>query len=1196
MNSFNNKFQVINSNNLELMAYCTAKIIKQEPLDDPMDKEHICVMNLGMKTYLSQKISLFNDIESNIQYDQIWQLIWYIHKCINPQALDKNLYDHKHLLWNILSLKDIWNDKNKEPLLGRMQEYVLDDENGIRAYELAARLADTYDQYQMYRPEWIIAWDSFSDDDFTLYSKDPQSDNAIGKWIKSLCTSYQRYDHTLNSILHNNIWQIRLWCLLRKNFTYVDDGTLKIVNNEYIIERKEVDAFVKQLCSYDRSELLFKLKQDLVNEKLKLVNIPKRVFIFGISALPIQVMEFLHALGYRTDVYLMLLNPCAEYWGDLISNNQADFQNFKKLVKKINTLNSIDFKGQKNYQSQQIEYKLDQYDYTGARTEGNELLLSLGKQGRDNLSLLLNLEPVPDFSNYFIYSSNDSVLKFIQNSMLSLEKRDKYLVKDEDDSIEIHSCHTILREVQVLKDAILRKFAKAHENNQKLLPRDIVVMVPSINTYAPYINAVFAQDDGGVKIPFGISDRTVQEQSSIAEAILSLLSISSVQINNSYVINLLSNNAIGRKFNISQDDVLTLCTWINESNIHWGLDFSDIKEDSELDLPYSFTKGIERMLLGSMLAYDNENSTYNQIEGSDGILLGNFVHFIRQLYNLRLIFTPNLQNDPILWVKYLNTYIINAFFYMDDDNLLEVQNILNIIQEAQDISYDLINKPKITLPVFCAMLKSAISSQREFSMFYKDRVNFCSLVPMRAVPFEHIFVLGLNDIDFPRQENAPGFNLMTIPALAKRADRSRAHDDRFLFLEVLISAKSSLYLSYIGKSPNDQQDLNPSSILGEFIDYLVDNTTLECLAEQTDSNIIERTIKDRFILQEYLSSYNILNYVQTSYAHKLNRYGSYDQSSFVKVDNCQELRPAIGYDQYFSIDDLQESYDLDLDTLKSFFKKPYKYFLNKLLQIYPALDVQESFTDTEPFEINLFDQKLIINDLLENDKISFEQYILSKHNKAQLPFGIFENKAVEALKENYLKIKDILLIHANIDNLSSLSYSPCNRLSRVISYEQRDFSFYITGKYLNIPIAICTFAKSDFKNPNYSHVLDAVFLQIAYFMSQGALVNIKLIDFNGNCFYLEAMERQELLAFIDKLLEFYLKANLTALAICDKEILTTDNSEYLANYKGKDYQIEFNYLFDKLDKGFVNTKAYELALEFDQFVKQNIKSRLVMDI
>ncbi|WP_150322595.1 exodeoxyribonuclease V subunit gamma, partial [Enterobacter hormaechei] len=54
----------------------------------------------------------------------------------------------------------------------------------------------------------------------------------------------------------------------------------------------------------------------------------------------------------------------------------------------------------------------------------------------------------------------------------------------------------------------------------------------------------------------------------------------------------------------------------------------------------------------------------------------------------------------------------------------------------------------------------------------------------------------------------------------KRGDRSRRDDDRYLFLEALISAQSKLYISYIGRSIQDNSERFPSVLVQELVDYI----------------------------------------------------------------------------------------------------------------------------------------------------------------------------------------------------------------------------------------------------------------------------------------------------------------------------------------------------------------------------------------
>ena len=281
------------------------------------------------------------------------------------------------------------------------------------------------------------------------------------------------------------------------------------------------------------------------------------------------------------------------------------------------------------------------------------------------------------------------------------------------------------------------------------------------------------------------------------------------------------------EFNIDADDVSLIVRWFADNAVFWGLDDFDTQKESEIKLEGTFEEGLKRMVSGEMLGPDYDS--YPEIEGDDAKLLGNLAYFIRELKKLRDIFTPTLSIEPGEWGRLLNEYIINKFFVLDEDVLSELNPLFETVDSVSQIVNSLKHKPKITLQVFLVMLSRALDMQREYNPYLRDRINFCSLVPMRAVPFKHVFILGLNDMDFPRDERTPGFNLMSVKGLFRRGDRSRGLDDRFLFLEALISARESIYFSYIGQSPIDRKELNPSVVLTELMDYVCDNFTLEGL-------------------------------------------------------------------------------------------------------------------------------------------------------------------------------------------------------------------------------------------------------------------------------------------------------------------------------------------------------------------------------
>ena len=206
-------FNLINSNDLNWLSDICTEIIKINNsrfslVERCLHFEKIIVMNKGMETYMRQHIaSSSSKIAAGIEFTQLWGFIWSIHKLIN-KADDLNRFSHDYITHTILATKDKWLcDK----AFKRMQDYVeQDDESGVKTYELCIKLADTFDQYQMYRPDWLASWSKFTKEEFELFENNPLHEGEIKKWI----IHASRNNHSLRNLLTDNIWQARLCKLI----------------------------------------------------------------------------------------------------------------------------------------------------------------------------------------------------------------------------------------------------------------------------------------------------------------------------------------------------------------------------------------------------------------------------------------------------------------------------------------------------------------------------------------------------------------------------------------------------------------------------------------------------------------------------------------------------------------------------------------------------------------------------------------------------------------------------------------------------------------------------------------------------------------------------------------------------------------------------------------------------------------------
>ncbi len=302
--------------------------------------------------------------------------------------------------------------------------------------------------------------------------------------------------------------------------------------------------------------------------------------------------------------------------------------------------------------------------------------------------------------------------------------------------------------------------------------------------------------------------------------------------------------------------------------------------------------------------------------------------------------------------------------------------------------------------MFRILLSSSLEDERDFTPFLRDRVNFCSLIPMRAVPFRHVFILGLNDADFPRHERAPGFNLMTLKRLHRRGDRSRGQDDRFLFLEALLSARESIYFSYIGESPVDQQVLNPSVVISELLDYLADNFTVPKPGPDAMADI-----RRRLVVREHLAAYNPENYVKEPERESGSwlRLPSFDPAfNLHRDDSGGGLEPACLCTSRALSDVIPPVSELtvDLSGLKNFLSNPPRTFLRQVLGIRLSLEEETELEDNEPFTLSPYQSAPFYRSLLRADADRREEMLQRSFKLGALPAAVFGARLRKELLEN----------------------------------------------------------------------------------------------------------------------------------------------------------------------------------------------------
>jgi exodeoxyribonuclease V gamma subunit len=923
-------------NRLEILADKLAEILAQNPLP-PFEPETILVQSRGMARWLAMETASRLNIWANCDCPFPNTFINKIFRSVLPEIPDNSSYGREKVTFHLMGmLPNLVN----EPAFKPVKTY-LENDSDLSLYQLAAEIADLFDQYTIYRPDMILAWES---------DNDPEK--------------------------HEQAWQSQLWRHLI-NLLHQTDQNLEP----------------------HRARLLEILPKTVSSAGFNPMPLPNRVSIFGISSLPPYHLKILSALARFIELHFFVINPCREFWADIIADRQiVRISREEKVSEEMLHLH-----------------------------EGNSLLASMGKLGRDMIRMLQDIDCLE--SDYFIDPGQDNLLSSIQQDILYLRERgsvfnnqpktlsisnnNKQLIAPDDISILFQSCHSPMREIESLHDHLLGIFNN-NNDNASIEPKDILVMTPSIEEYGPLIQAVFDTPTGSQpRIPHSIADRKILLTSNYIETFFTILSLTNSRFTNVQVISLLESEPVQRRFQVNDNDIAIIKNWIAETNIRWGIDKS---HKERMDLPAipenTWRAGLDRLLLGYAMPGQDQHIfksilPYDNIEGKNTQLLGNFLDFVEPLF--QHIHILEQKHSLETWSEILLD-LKEKFLYTVDNSENESKLLYQTLQQIGELQrYSSFDKP-VSIDVIKSYLAKAIE-QKGANMagsagFLSGGITFCEMLPMRAIPFKVICLLGMNDGSYPRPSQAKSFDLMiNEPRLG---DRSRRLDDRYLFLESILSARQQLYISYVGQSVRDDSQRPPSPLVSELMDYIDQGYFIDQPSCDNAITIIEHlTTKHR--LQPFHPDY--FRTAETNNRSRLFSY-SYENYAAATILSSAEIKPCgpiIQNPLPPAADDFKE---INLKQFCNFFLNPAKYFLTNRLGIASVKQTQE-MTTSEPFSVKGLERYILENGLLKK-KLAGENIkddIVVKKAAGDLPHGkmgeVVYEEIVAGVEEFAMKLANL---------------------------------------------------------------------------------------------------------------------------------------------------------------------------------------------
>ncbi len=745
---------------------------------------------------------------------------------------------------------------------------------------------------------------------------------ALAEKVTDLFDQYQVYrpdmikdwNDKAVAVTAESEWQQYIWNRSKK------------LSGETLPDKTIVSDFIINALNDDK--LVIKLKKKIPT-----------IYLFGLSVTTTYHLTIFNFLSEKIDIKYYLLNPAPNYYW---------FED--KTEKQLAVL----------YRKGFADNEL--------KSNGNSLLISWGRVISDTFGLLFQNETLLNAYEQSGVSEplTNSLLHKLQHDIFNNAPkvdRNPILLEDlKDESITINSCYTIPREVEVLYNYIVHLIDKKKE---LLSPRDIVVMVTDIDAYAPYIKAVFANAPYPIK--FTIADESLSNGDSMINALKALLAMNKHNCKAEEVMQLLDSTFIRNRFGIK--DISLIRKAIDRAGVRFGLDRKKDDDTVYVSWPY----GLDRIMYGVCMSGDDEFSINGDsfypldiAEGSDAFELIRFAHFIQVL--IESINERNYDRTIAEWVVYLEKMLQNMICEADTEVEDEYRTILSELEKLNSVS-DLVTD-KISFEVFSYRFLQTITSVTRTGSFAGGGITFCSLIPMRSIPFKIVALLGLNFDKFPRRENQVGFNLMDRKRM--KGDRNVKDNDKHLFLETLVSAQKYLYISYIGQSVKDNTSLPPSALLDELLDYI----------ESGCSNI--ENAKELIVHNHPLHSFSNL------YSRSNDIFYNYldDKANMYEVIlGTEKLLKPILFDE------------ISLADFTKFFRHPFKEYYNKVLNInYESESVL--LKDTEIFELDHLHKWNLKQELLHITKEGEQTFKNKLLKTGQLPLkGMSDIAIMEVEKE-----------------------------------------------------------------------------------------------------------------------------------------------------------------------------------------------------
>lgn len=512
--------------------------------------------------------------------------------------------------------------------------------------------------------------------------------------------------------------------------------------------------------------------------------LPGRVSLFGFGALSPTVFSVAHALSGRLDVAAYLRHHSARAWNAVAS------------APRLSTSRS---------------------EFDAVAGVRHPLLASWGRPSLEARAGLAAREGVVfhDLSRP-VDPTLTTVLAALQHDIRvdAAPTLRPELSARTDRSLQVHTCHGDVRQLESLRDALGHLFVA----DPSLAPHDVLVLCPDVARMAPLVQAVLGR--GSLPIPVRVGDRALTSDDPMGGALVSLLGLVAGRASLTEVLGFVQRGPVRQRLGWGPNEVERVSSWAADLGVRWGLEAA---HRADWNLPADLETGTWRALLDRLLAglampaatprsVVGSTVPFDDLSAGDAGLVGTFADLVERLVVLH---DAAAGRQPIGdWITLLRAAVDGFLGAVGDDRFLLADLHRSLDEIAEGAAGN-------TVPIGLADVRDLVADVLSDSpgrlSLRSGAVTVSSLVPLAGVPARVICLVGLDEGSL-RAGAFDGDDILGVhPVVGERHPR---HESRQLLLDAVLAAGEHLIITCNGADLTTNKDVPLTVALAELLDVV----------------------------------------------------------------------------------------------------------------------------------------------------------------------------------------------------------------------------------------------------------------------------------------------------------------------------------------------------------------------------------------